>query len=308
MQRKKQNIYRYKVNSRRLELRKNTEHRAELQELQRTGDLEKAKHEYGIKRSPILARLRSIDFPRSFPIDAMHLFYENVIPGLFNHFRGRFFRRKGGLVPGEDPEQAEDDPDAEEVPNRDPSSANKNKKSKKASMKERKEQKFEKTDDSYCLAPADWARIGEEMAASNKAFPVVFGDHIRNITKHCHHFKAAEWVVWTHLLSPIYLRPHLPASIYHAYILLVKAISIACDISHTGIEREKVRASIIKFLQVYESEFYQFKFERLCAMTSVFHILIHVADCMEWNGPMRNYWQFPMERVVGILASSVCAT
>lgn len=246
MQQKKQNIYRYKVNSRHLENRSDKQHRAELNELQETGDLEGAKKQ-GIKRVPVLARLRSIDLPRSFPIDAMHLFYENVIPNLFNHFRGRFFWRIGGIVPGEGP--------AAEDTDEDPTKNAKAKKKNKQPKKDRKEQKFEKTKDNYCLDPSDWYRIVEEMAASNAAFPVAFGNHIRNITKHCHHFKAAEWVVWTHLLSPIYLRPHLPAPIYQAYVHLVEAVSIACNISHTGIEREKVCTPTLALLSINDSFF-----------------------------------------------------
>ena len=36
--------------------------------------------------------LTSIKFPRSFPIDIMHLFFENVTPNIFKLWSGRFFK------------------------------------------------------------------------------------------------------------------------------------------------------------------------------------------------------------------------
>ncbi|KAA8903431.1 hypothetical protein FN846DRAFT_752436, partial [Sphaerosporella brunnea] len=38
---------------------------------------------YGIRGPTILQELQSLDFPRSFPPDLMHLMYENVIPAIF---------------------------------------------------------------------------------------------------------------------------------------------------------------------------------------------------------------------------------
>ena len=49
--------------------------------------------ETGIAGLAILSQLPSIDFPRSFPPDGMHLFFENVIPALVRHYRGVFFKK-----------------------------------------------------------------------------------------------------------------------------------------------------------------------------------------------------------------------
>ncbi|KAI5845146.1 hypothetical protein DFP73DRAFT_477096, partial [Morchella snyderi] len=45
---------------------------------------------YGVKGLSILSQLTSIDFPRSFPPDSMHLWFENVIPDLVKHWRGKY--------------------------------------------------------------------------------------------------------------------------------------------------------------------------------------------------------------------------
>jgi hypothetical protein len=53
-----------------------------------------AQKKTGIAGQSVLHRLSSIDFPRSFPPDSMHLFYENVIPDMVKHYRGVFFKPK----------------------------------------------------------------------------------------------------------------------------------------------------------------------------------------------------------------------
>jgi len=44
----------------------------------------------GIKGIPLLASLASLNFPFSFPLDFMHLIFENLIPNLVMHYTGTF--------------------------------------------------------------------------------------------------------------------------------------------------------------------------------------------------------------------------
>ncbi len=46
----------------------------------------------GIKGKSILFELSSIKFPRSFPIDIMHLFFENIAPQMFKLWSAHFFK------------------------------------------------------------------------------------------------------------------------------------------------------------------------------------------------------------------------
>jgi hypothetical protein len=73
-------------------MRTNDGFRADARHIQETGHTEAASLT-GIAGLAILARLPSIDFPRSFPPDSMHLFFENVIPALTRQYRGIFFKR-----------------------------------------------------------------------------------------------------------------------------------------------------------------------------------------------------------------------
>ena len=45
-----------------------------------------------IKGKSILFELLSIKFPRSFPIDIMHLFFENIVPQMFRLWSSHFFK------------------------------------------------------------------------------------------------------------------------------------------------------------------------------------------------------------------------
>ena len=45
---------------------------------------------YGIKGIPLLSLLGSLSFPSPFPLDFMHLIFENLIPNLIDHYTGNF--------------------------------------------------------------------------------------------------------------------------------------------------------------------------------------------------------------------------
>jgi len=48
-------------------------------------------------------------------------------------------------------------------------------------------------------------------------------------------------------------------------------------------------------------EYYQHDNQRLAACRISFHYISHVADSIKYCGPSWTHWQFPMERVCGIL-------
>src|SRR5687768_7848638 len=51
----------------------------------------------GIKGKSILFELSSIIFPRLFPVDIMHLFFENIAPQMFKLWSSRFFIKDDNL-------------------------------------------------------------------------------------------------------------------------------------------------------------------------------------------------------------------
>ena len=220
----------------------------------------------GVSRLSIWCELESIVFPWSFVLDEMHLFWENIIILLFNHWRGRFFNRRDS-----------------------------------------KARKFEKTNDSYNVDPSLWNRIGDGMESSKGDFPTAWGDALRNLSKHCHEFKAAEWRNFGLLIAPIVLRNNdiLPEECYESFCDLIEAIeSATCDIPQSDINTT-IRLPLIEFLQHYEAVYYQRKWERLETCRSQIHLLAHVADFVEWCGPMNLYSQWSCERLCGSISQGI---
>lgn len=117
--------------------------------------------DWGISRKSILTQLRSIHFPRSFPIDIMHCVLQNVTPTLFKLWAGK--------------KLAVDD------------------------LKKRGSQNYQnphpETPD-YRLTKQQLEYVGETLASSRNRIPAYLGHAPRNISTHYNGFKAAEWKSW----------------------------------------------------------------------------------------------------------------
>ncbi|KAF7335395.1 hypothetical protein MVEN_02192100 [Mycena venus] len=61
-----------------------------VKELKLAPNAEKLAKFHGIKGLPVLRRVGSMDFARSYPWDLMHLFFENIIPNLVSLWKGTF--------------------------------------------------------------------------------------------------------------------------------------------------------------------------------------------------------------------------
>jgi hypothetical protein len=160
---------------------------------------------YGINNLALLARLPSIDLVRSFPPDSMHLFWENVLPDLIKHWRGRFntlntfdasttaagTSKKRGA-----PDIAAGQPARKKRAIHDISSTHGT----------RRSDKFQGTEDPWNVLPAQWDALGRDMAASKSTIPLHFGEASRDFWEHCHHLKAAEWRNTCLIFMPIYLK------------------------------------------------------------------------------------------------------
>ena len=219
----------------------------------------------GVSRLPIWCELDSIIFPWAFVLDEMHLFWENIIILLFNHWRGRFFSRNDS-----------------------------------------KAKKFVQTEDLYNIKPTLWDQIGNGMQSSAADIPAIWGESPRHFSKHCHEFKASEWRTFGMLIAPIVFDEGvLPSDCYEAFCDLVEAIeSATSDIPQEDIQHT-IRQPLIDFLHHYEEVYYQKRWDRLETCRSQIHFLAHIADCVEWCGPMNLYAQWSCERFCGIIAQSV---
>ncbi|KAI5850570.1 hypothetical protein DFP73DRAFT_472778 [Morchella snyderi] len=140
------------------------------------------------------------------------------------------------------------------------------------------------------------------MEDSAVFFPASFGDTIRNFAEHSHHLKAAEWKTFTLLMAPIYLIDRLPKRDYDPLLNLIDAVNLCCDYEISEGDLDVIEERLKRFVVYYEQIYYRRLWERLPACLPVIHQILHVIDGIRWAGPMYVYWQWPMERVCGIIA------
>lgn len=259
---------------------------------------------HGLSRMSIFTELISVDMVRSFVLDAMHLYFENILGTLFDHWRGKPLNegKSKGLnnTAGHRPE-ANDNEDPERGGHPNQTDARQPEKKQRSSIKQR----FWKTYNIYNINPGSWEVIGKQMAASSKLLPTDFGAHLRNIHDHYSTFKANEWQNWALLVAPILLRDVLEEECYINFMCLVSAITVSMDLCISTSDIANIKEDICTFLEHYEKTYYQYKYQRLSACTSQFHYLEHIPDMLDWVGPVWACWQFPTERMCGIIVSGV---
>jgi hypothetical protein len=143
------------------------------------------------------------------------------------------------------------------------------------------------------------------MNASRKTIPTIYGRAMRDIFTYHGSYKAEEWSSWICYYSPVLLYRRLPDELYQHYLKLVSAIELAIDYEITFDEVENMRKLIVEFVSQYEDFYYRYTSDRLPACVSTYHFLLHLADCILDCGPTWCYWQFPCERLCGMLKAKV---
>jgi len=218
-------------------------------------------HSSGVAQYSLFYELHTIVFPRSFPIDVMHLVFENVQPKLFKWWTGTFFKKN------------DDDDDNPQ--------------------------------DDLRLPDGVWKQIGKDMETSRKTIPSAFGRALRDIYKYNKSFKAEEWCSFLFLYSPVLLQGRLPPDLYSHYMKLVTAVEMAVDYHLSQDNLARLTILLREFVVEYEQLYYRYQSQRARACLATIHLLLHVAESIKDCGPAWVYWQFPCERVCGMLKAKV---
>lgn len=217
---------------------------------------------YGVAQYSVFYELDTIDFPRSFPVDVMHLVFQNVVPKMYLWWTGTFLGS-----------------DENELGN----------------------------EDELAMSKKTWREIGAEMEGSIKTIPSSFGKALRNIYLYSGSYKASEWSNFLlHYSSALLHVQHrgqhrLRRDLFEHFGKLVTAVSLAIDydISHEDISN--IKTLLVEFVSDYEKLYYQYKAERISACLATFHLLLHLHESLADCGPAWVFWQFPCERIVGML-------
>ncbi|KAI8849318.1 hypothetical protein BC829DRAFT_189497 [Chytridium lagenaria] len=114
--------------------------------------------------------------------------------------------------------------------------------------------------------------------------------------------KSEEWKTWSTLISVPLLKGYLPQNHLLAWSKFADVLQF-CHNAPSFDQRavDNIRNECYNFYKFYESEYYQYKEEYLSACRSVFHYILHIPDVIEQMGPMWSYWQYPIERLIGML-------
>ncbi|GET00648.1 transposase domain-containing protein [Rhizophagus clarus] len=175
----------------------------------------------GITARSILLNLKSLKFPRAFPVDIMHLFFENISINMFKHWSGTFFKSGNG--------------------------------------------------ENYIISNAIWKVI------------------------------AKEWSDWITIYSMPMLKNKLPHIYLKAWSNFVKTVRLCLQRNITKDDLNQIQNLLLDFYIHYENYYYKKEEDRLPAILISFHYLLHVADCIADCGPCWVFWQYPMERLCGML-------
>ncbi|CAB5200844.1 unnamed protein product [Rhizophagus irregularis] len=112
---------------------------------------------------------------------------------------------------------------------------------------------------------------------------------------------AVEWSDWITVYSIPFLLNKLSAKYLKGWAKFVQAVQKCLQFTLTSNDLDKVQQLLLEFYKHYESDYYQKKEEKLSAMLMSFHYLLHVADSIKDCGPCWVSWQYPMERLCGML-------
>ena len=196
--------------------------------------------EFGITRSSILLKLRSIHFPRSFPVDIMHCVLQNITPMLFDKWSGRK-PKVGGSTSGNS------------------NSGNSNR-------------------PPYWSSADDMKDVSAAMVKARPQIPSYLGHAPRRIDMHYSSFKAAEWKAWLLFFGVPLLDQRLHEEYFGNFRVLSQLYELATrkQIADEDINRIKDLAQ--SFVQTFEHLYYYGHPSRISVCTLQIHSLLHFAS------------------------------
>lgn len=213
-------------------------------------------------------------------------------------------RRSASVFGGDSPQHARHDASA--LSHGDASRENSQPSASELSSKESSDAAEEEdSEDDHIISQADWKLIGDYQDKSRETIPLAIGEVV-NIDKYSGSMKADAWFSWILQQSPVFLKTLLPEVHYEGYMNFVRAAEM---VTHgravTEAQIQEVDRLVKAFMTYYETKLYRSRWDRISACRVLIHQLCHVAESMRRLGPMANYWQFPIERLIGALESEI---
>ena len=154
---------------------------------------------------------------------------------------------------------------------------------------------------SFVLSKAKQDAIGRELVASCASVPVSVSRTPRDISKHHGSFKSTEWFEWITIYSIPLLTDRLPDYALSLWVSFVEGVRLLLKVHLTTSEVNQIEQHMIQFIKTTEDIYYHGDPARLSVCTSQLHGLAHLADNIRFLGPAHVSWQFSLERYVGTI-------
>ncbi|KAB5591793.1 hypothetical protein CTheo_4785 [Ceratobasidium theobromae] len=156
----------------------------------------------------------------------------------------------------------------------------------------------------YLMDQATWDILGDMCGESGSTIPSSFGCRVPNLKKRSN-FIAESWSLWATQLAPNILRHRLKEPCYVHFVRLIRLMKECMDYSLPRSELPRIREELALWVQDYEALYYQHNPERMQTCPVNLHYLLHIADSIQFLGPVWTYWAFPMERYCSFIGASV---
>ncbi|EUC56018.1 transposase family Tnp2 protein, partial [Rhizoctonia solani AG-3 Rhs1AP] len=157
----------------------------------------------------------------------------------------------------------------------------------------------------YQLDVNVWDALCEVCVPSRRTIPTSFGCPVPDPRKRSQ-FIAETWNVFTTQLGPSILRKRFSDQHYYQhFVRLVKLLRLVVSFDLPRDQIPEIRQGFAEWIQEYEQIYYQFDEDRLQTCSVNTHYLLHIADSIEYMGPIRCYWAYPMERFCSFVLNSV---
>lgn len=161
----------------------------------------------------------------------------------------------------------------------------------------------------YILRGTIWEDIGAACHQSGDTIPAAFGCRVPDFSDTKKRVTAESRMLFTTLLAPALLHGRFTRPVYYQHFMtLVHLISTCLQLRMTTEDVDSVRKGFAKWVEDYEKLYYEHKAERVRACSLPIHSLLHIADDIQFMGPVWCYWAFPMERFCGALCRTNIST
>ena len=153
-------------------------------------------------------------------------------------------------------------------------------------------------DDGFNLPPAAVSELDAEFCEWGEGISGQLAPRPRLLSKY-KDWKASELKHFTLTYCLVLLDGYLPEEYLDGLQCFVEAVEICSWAVVLPSDVEKLRTCALKFYDHFESKWYRFLPERVNFCKSIFHALLHLAECMERYGPLSGVNQYWLERTIG---------